>query len=225
MEVYLASPRSQIQADKVKGMPVLMSFGCYSNWMDRYVPSYGKLLIDSGAFSVLKSGTKVDLGEFREWSERFLPIAEAIAGLDDMEGNWKQSLKNYDAVPWTFPTWHDTDPPELIPDLVSLALERNKWIAVSPWKSEGAEKERKIRYFLEQIPEEIHVHGWALRGYTHIPGIDSVDSTHWFRESIGMAADFPWLTPAECLEIVVKRFQRQSTIEAIHQKQEGDLWA
>jgi len=224
MDVYLASPRNQTQADKVKGMPVLMSYGCYSNWMDRYVPSYGKLLIDSGAYSVLNSGTQIDIGEFREWSERFEPVAEAVAGLDDISGNWKKGLKNYEAVPWSFPTWHDTDPPELIPDLVSLARERKTWIAIGLDPPRQG-KERVIRDFLEQIPDDLHVHGWALRAYTHIPGIDSVDSTSWFRDSIGMATDFPWLTPAECLEIVVKRYQRQSTIEAIQPKKEGDLWA
>ena len=224
MDVYLASPRNQTQADKVKGMPVLMSYGCYSNWMDRYVPSYGKLLIDSGAYSVLNSGTQIDIGEFREWSERFEPVAEAVAGLDDISGNWKKGLKNYEAVPWSFPTWHDTDPIELIPDLVSLARERKTWIAIGLDPPRQG-KERVIRDFLEQIPDDLHVHGWALRAYTHLPGLDSVDSTNWFRDSIGMAKDFPWLTPAECLEIVVKRYQRQSTIEAIQQKQEGDLWA
>jgi|TARA_Y100000034_G_scaffold127785_1_gene181245 hypothetical protein len=223
MDVYLASPRSQLQADKVKGMPVLMSYGCYSNWMDRYVPSYGKLLIDSGAYSVLNSGTKIDLGEFREWSERFMPIAEAVAGLDDISGDWKQGLKNYEAVPWSFPTWHDTDPIELIPDLVALARERKTWIAIGLDPPRYG-KERIVRDFLEQIPDDLHVHGWALRAYTHLPGIDSVDSTNWFRDSIGLAKEFPWLTPAECLEIVVKRYKRQPTIEAIQPKREGDFW-
>mgnify|MGYP003146451619 CR=1 FL=1 len=222
MDVYLASPRSQLQADKVKGMPVLMSYGCYSNWMDRYVPSYGKLLIDSGAYSVLNSGTKIDLGEFREWSERFMPIAEAVAGLDDISGDWKQGLKNYEAVPWSFPTWHDTDPIELIPDLVALARERKTWIAIG-LKPPRQGKEGIIRDFMERVPEDLHVHGWALRSYAHIPGLNSVDSTGWLREPMTLMTLYPFLTYGECLEIIIKRYQRQRKAEIILKK-EKDLW-
>lgn len=222
MDVYLASPSNQLHADKCKNLPVLISYSQYAPCLDRYIATYGKVLIDSGAFSVHTQKATVDIGEYREWSERFKPIAEAVAGLDDISGNWQQGLKNYEAVPWSFPTWHDSDPIELIPDLVALAQERKTWIAIG-LKPPRQGKENIVRSFLERVPENIHIHGWALRAYMHIPGINSVDSTGWVREPLTLMSKYPFLTYAECLEIIIKRYQRQRKAEIILKK-EKELW-
>ena len=62
------------------------------------------------------------------------------------------------------------------------------------------------------IPEDIHIHGWALRAYTHLRRIDSVDSTNWWRQAMTMREKLPWLTYTEALEIVVKRYARWKRI-------------
>lgn len=54
MIVYLASPASQIQADVLKEMPALLSFGCWAKWLDKYQQIFSRILIDSGAFSELR---------------------------------------------------------------------------------------------------------------------------------------------------------------------------
>ena len=51
MTVYLASPRSQMQAAAVEGVPVLISFALFNPWHERYVPSFERVLLDSGAYS------------------------------------------------------------------------------------------------------------------------------------------------------------------------------
>ena len=61
------------------------------------------------------------------------------------------------------------------------------------------------------MPDDLHVHGWALGRYAHLPRIDSMDSTHAWREwgKIRNALG-PWITNAECMELAVKKVQREA---------------
>jgi hypothetical protein len=162
MRVYLASPNTQQQAEHAQAMPVLMSFGVYSPWMDQYVPGYGKLLIDSGAYSEINSGKSIDLSAYCDWSERWADRADAVAGLDDISGDWRKSLANYERV--GFPTFHDTDPEELLPDLIDIARERRNWLGIGLLPPRAG-REDFLRRTLDRIPDDIHIHGWALRAY------------------------------------------------------------
>jgi hypothetical protein len=210
MIVYLASPASQVQADHASGMPVLLSYALWAPWLDKgYQQSFSRLLIDSGAFSEFSSGKKVDLSAYADWADSLKPHADAIAGLDDISGDWRRSMANYAAFPGGFPTFHETDPSELLPDLIAMARERKQWIGVGllpPRKG----KESWVRRTLDRIPEGLHVHGWAMREYTHVRRLDSVDSTNWWRDAMKLRTlpDTSHLTYGECLEIVVKRYQR-----------------
>jgi hypothetical protein len=107
--VYLASPRTQKQAEHAAGMPVLLSFACWSPWLDRYQQTFRRVLIDSGAFSEYTTGKAVDLARYADWAGRWVGHADAIAGLDSILGDWRQSLKNYQAFALGFPTFHDSD--------------------------------------------------------------------------------------------------------------------
>lgn len=213
MNVYLASPGNQLQAAACLDMNVLISYVCSSKWLRDYEKSFNKILIDSGAYSELNSGKKVDILAYRDWSARFIGTAEAIAGLDDIRGDWKRSLKNYETISWSFPTWHDTDPLELLDDLVAISLERKTWLGIGLLPPRER-KERVIREALERIPESIHVHGWALRGYTHIRRLASVDSTNWYLDAMKILT-LPYtkhLTYAEALDIVIKRYKRETRV-------------
>lgn len=207
MIVYLASPNTQQQAEHVSDMPVLLSYASYHPWMDQYHPSFRRVLIDSGAYSEFTGATKVDLGAYRDWAEPWREHADAIAGLDDITGDWRRSLANYDAMPQGFPTFHDADPWELLADLVAMAEERNGWIGIGLTPPRNG-KEAFVRRVCDSVPESLHIHGWALRAYTHIRRLNSVDSTNWWRDAMKLRRDLPWLTYGECLEIVVKRYQR-----------------
>src|SRR5882724_10499639 len=105
MITYLASPNSQQQAEHCSGMPVLLSYACFGKWMHQYQMSFSRILIDSGAFSVLNSGKRVDIYQYKDWSRQWMGHADAIAGLDSIRGDWKRSLRNYGKIPWSFPTW------------------------------------------------------------------------------------------------------------------------
>lgn len=211
MNVYLASPNTQQQAEHAAEMAVLFSFACYSPWLDKYQQSFRRLLIDSGAYSAFTTGKPVDIVAYGEWAARWVGHADAIAGLDDISGDWRKSLANYEAMPLGFPTIHDTDPPELLKELVPLARERGNWLGVglAPPR-EG--KERFVRWVCDNVPEDIHIHGWALRRYTHIRRLDSVDSTNWWRDAMQIRRDLPWLTYGEALELVIKRYKRETRV-------------
>lgn len=211
MIVYLASPNTQQQAEHAAEMPVLLSFALWQPWLDRYQQSFRRILVDSGAYSELTGAAKVDVLEYRDWSQRWHGHADAVAGLDDISGDWKRSLSNYAAFPESFPTYHDTDPLELLPDLVAMARERGRWLGLGI-KPPREGRERWVRETCEQIPSDIHVHGWALRAYTNVRRLDSVDSTNWWRDAMKIRRDLPWLTYGECLEIVTKRYARWSRV-------------
>ena len=162
--------------------------------------------MDSGAYSELTGAASVDVVEYFDWAEQWTERADAIAGLDDISGDWRRSLKNYEHG--GFPTFHDSDPYELLDDLLPLARERGGWLGIGlipPRTGKGG----WLRETLDRVPAGIHVHGWACRLYwnTHAR-IDSVDSTNWFRDSFKYMTDLPFLTPAECVELVVKRYER-----------------
>jgi hypothetical protein len=206
--VYLASPNTQQQAEHASDMPVLLSFACWAPWLDSYQHSFSRLLIDSGAYSEMTTGKKVDGAAYKDWCQRWEPHADAAAGLDDISGDWRRSLSNYEKF-GGFPTIHDTDPPELLKDLIPIARERGKWLGIG-LKPPREGKEDFVRAVCDQIPDDIHVHGWALRRYTNVRRLDSVDSTNWWRDALDlrMLKDLQHLTYGECLEIIVKRYQR-----------------
>ncbi len=210
-KVYLASPNCQLQAEWVSDMPVLLSFACWSPWLEKWQASFDSVLIDSGAFSELTGNAKVDGNEYVDWYSRWANRADAIAGLDDIRGDWRRSLKNYELY-GGFPTMHETDPPELLKDLVDISIEKGgKWLGLGllpPRKG----KEKWVRWACDNIPDDIHVHGFAMREYLNVKRLDSVDSTNWFRDALDLSVArlTKHLTPAECIEVVIKRYKRES---------------
>lgn len=209
MIVYLASPANQQQFHACNDMPVLMSYAVYRTWMNSYLPTASRLLIDSGAFSELNSGRSIDLSAYVEWASS-LKWADAWAGLDDISGDWRRSLKNYEAG--GFPTMHDTDPEELLPNLIDISQDRGGWLGIG-LKPPRNQRGDWLQRILDKVPDEIHVHGWALGAYAHMTRLDSIDSTNWWRDAMALRSrgiPLKWLTYSECLDIVVKRFKRLS---------------
>ena len=214
MIVYLASPCSQLQASYLAGMPVLLSYATWGAWLDKgYQESFRRILIDSGAYSELNSGKVIDLAAYAEWAQRWVGHADAIAGLDDIRGDWRRSMRNYEAFPLGFPTMHDTDPKELLLELVELARQRGGWLGLG-LKPPREGKEKWVRWACDNIPDDIHIHGWALRFYTDVRRLDSVDSTNWYRDAMKLRTypDLAHLSYGECIEIVVKRYIRWQRI-------------
>jgi hypothetical protein len=209
MNVYLASPNTQQQAEHVADMPVLLSFAIYAKWLDQYQATFSRILIDSGAFSEMNTGKVVDGLAYKDWWQRWVGHADAIAGLDDIRGDWRRSLSNYEKF-GGFPTIHDTDPKEILDDLIAISIQQgNNWLGIGLMPPRDG-KEDFVRWVCDNVPEDIHIHGWALRAYTHVRRLDSVDSTNWWRDAMALRAraGLDFLTYGECLEIIVKRYKR-----------------
>lgn len=234
--VYLSSPRNQTQAHMLQSMPVLVSFALWSPWMANYLPSFGQVMADSGAFSELNSGKRVDVGAYGEWLEHHRSGLDAAAGLDDISGDWKRSLANWDRLPHTFPTLHDSDPPEYI-EAVLDRLQDDTRARLRPtdrqWVGIGLVPPRKNRGFvfdaLSRIPQGVHVHCFALRGLApqvlaqRGPDV-SFDSTNWLLDAQDLLRKgLDWLTPAERIELIVKRYQRQKP-QPTKQSQQVDIF-
>lgn len=211
MLIYFASPNTQQQAEHVSGRPVLLSYSIWSPWMEKYQQSFGRILIDSGAFSEHTGTAKVDLGAYAEWSSVWRPHADAIAGLDDIGGDWRRSLRNYEAVPYSFPTMHDSDPPELLADLIAMATERRTWLGVGLVPPRQG-KEAFVRDVVAKVPAGLHVHGWALGAYAHVRRLDSFDSTTWWREAMLIRRDLPFLTYGEAMDVAIKKIERAGRV-------------
>lgn len=201
-----------MQAHAAEGMPVLVSFATQWPAMLPYMPSFSKLLIDSGAYSAYNSGKTIDLAKYRDWVDHLPVKPVAVAGLDDI-GGWKRSMKNYEAYSRGFPTFHDTDPPELLDDLIAMAKERDGWIGLG-LSTPRTGKLDFVREARDRIGDQLaNVHGWALKLYSNEVEFDSVDSTNWYMDMYKIRASgvpLSWLTPAECLDLIIKRYQREA---------------
>lgn len=184
--------------------------------------AFGSLLLDSGAFSELNSGVKIDLCAYVDWVAQW-PWAIAWAGLDDISGDWRRSMRNYEAG--GFPTFHDTDPDELLDDLIPLARERGGWLGIG-LRPPRTGRTDWIRRTLERVPSDIHIHGWAMGRYVKEHSrFDSWDSTHawmeWMkiRQALG-----PWLTNSEAMELAILKVQRWPVaVDGVESSQIG-LW-
>ena len=225
MIFYLSSPNNQLQAAAVNDCPVLLSFAIAggSRWQMEYLPSYSRVLLDSGAYTEYNTGKPVDGPRYVDWVSE-IPCADAYAGIDDIRGDWRLSLRNYEDF-GGFPTIHDSDPPGLLDDLIPMARERGGWIGVGLTKPRHG-KEKWVGEILGRMPDDLHVHGWALGMYLQFPRLDSVDSTNWWRDgmklrTMSMTAH---LTYAECLEIVVKRYRRQKRLTVSSKQVQEELW-
>lgn len=196
LDVYLSSPKSKAQAAGLRGQDVLLSYAEYGPHIDEHVGSFRRVLIDSGAYAAFSRGKKVELSAYLDWALSWQSRAVAIAGLDDIAGDWRLSLRNYGAFPQGFPTYHWSDPVELLPDLLALCQERGQWLGLGLCGPQKQVEEAKLRWLvdtLEQVPKGVHVHGWALGAYADQQRLDSIDSTRW----MGIAADLA-IAPYTC---------------------------
>jgi hypothetical protein len=220
MRCYLSSPGSLAHAHACGGLPVLISFAYAPEWLLKVAHSFGRVLFDSGAYTAWTQGKSVDLDRYAE-TARTIPWADAAASLDSIKGKWREGLANWDRYPWMFPVYHDSDPPEALDAILERLQDRDvaRFRPSSPqWIGLGMTPPRTSRRWLSEtlvrLPPGLHVHGFALRGHADMitteRGADcSFDSINWWMDSRQVLADYPWLTPTECLEIVVKRYERE----------------
>ena len=222
--VYASSPGNQMTYSYHAGLPVLQSFGLWAPWMWDYIKTVCPLLGDSGAYSVLNSGKTVDIEAFEQWSQDIatLPNFWACAALDDIAGDSKKSIANWDRHPWCFPTLHDTDDEWYVDALRERFADSDRpriiGVGIKPMKR-GERTYRPPKTFKRvihtahtRLPPDLHIHGFAGGG---VSGALAATGRPWSTDSVTLvfkmaAKTIPTehLTRAEVYELNVKISQR-----------------
>jgi len=221
MIVYLASPSNPLQADALCGAHVLESFGLYANkqWMVRFRPTFASLMLDSGAFTEMTSGKKIDRGQYIAFCQQHKAAYAKIVNLDVISGDvasrvdsGKRNLQAMmDAGIDALPVFHQGEPWSVLTEYASTG-------------KVGLGFQRPIKCadeFLDEcfsrIQPSTKVHGFAMTNaeYTGRYPFDSVDSaTIWYEYQAllslsGQGSDvMQYQTPRELIEIILRKYHR-----------------
>lgn len=210
MDVYLAGVgnlKSCIQNGlvSVKGVKVLESFyDCRSNqWLSEQIPTFGKFLLDSGAFTFLntKTNAQLDWDKYVDAYSDFIVAnnvkhffeldIDPIVGIKGVE-RLRNRIERRTQLP-TIPVWHINRGKDYF---VSLCKNYN-YIAIGGLVTSKSDKKR-IEKYLPWFITTAHKHKCKIHGlgYTSTAKLsqfhfDSVDSTSWkVRARIGFYSKF-----------------------------------
>lgn len=238
MKVYLATPGTQLHAESMVGCDVLESFAlkARASWMTRYRPTFSSLMLDSGAYSEMSTGVKVDLGEYIAFAQEHGAAYESIVNLDVISGDVKErvaaSSKNLqrmrDAGIDALPVFHQGEPWSVLRELA----ERGR-VGVGFQRPIRSADEFLTGVF-ETIGSSVRVHGFAMANerYTGRYPFASVDSATWVHELkalsaiTGQASDvLQYLTQGELLKLVVLKYRRMPMATAWTGRKQVGLFA
>jgi len=149
--------------------------------LERGIP----LFLDSGAFSAMTLGAKIDIDEYIEFCRRHGDKFEVIASLDVI-GDWKKTKINHDKMRQaginSIPTFHVREPFDFLCEL----LESNDYIALGV---AGMQRRRraiiawltKCFKLRKEIRPDCRFHGFALTSSQIIRFFPwhSIDSSTW----------------------------------------------
>lgn len=167
---------------------VLCSYAFYSAY-DRFLTGAGGVqvrewVLDSGAYSVKKSGTEIKLSDYIDFCKRIadsaVPPREVYAL--DVIGDWRASQKNVEAM-WAagvpaIPCYHAGEPEDylrgLAADYPKIALGGASGVLYG---------DARLRYFAQAFarvwPKRVHGFGVTVDSIVMGYPFDSVDSTSW----------------------------------------------
>lgn len=161
---------------------VLISFAYAKAWSKIcHHTHWREVVLDSGAFTVHKTGERIDLVEFGEWAlkERARdPRVTEIFTLDVIGGSWRESLKNTEDL-WkmgvdAIPVFHVGEPTSL---LKSLARDYPK-VALGGAVGYRQRVEWAAVCFREVWPKQLHGLGFGETSLAHLP-FHTIDNSSW----------------------------------------------
>jgi len=209
--LYLAGANRHALLPATEGRFALESFADISPAVEAYRPLWRGALLDSGAFSVMTTGRVIDLGAYRDFVAEHGDFYDAIASLDVIDGDWRASVTNWRAMPGTFPTWHEGEPPELLRDYLE-EQSGGDWVGIGMQRPGGRLDPAQTRRVLASLPRDhaAHVHGWSLTMYAAAYPFASTDSAAWIRMLAAHSAngDLRHLTKRELMNITIARLDR-----------------
>lgn len=180
------STAATIQPERLPS--VLVSFAYRQSWAKAKHVAWREVVLDSGAFTVHRSGGKVDLLEFAEWAKEQRatnPLVTEIFTLDVIGGDWRDSLRNTEelhklGLP-VIPVYHVGEPVDV---LKALARDYPK-IALGGAVGYHKKLEWAALCFREVWPKKIHGLGFGYKGIFQLPfhSIDHTALTEVFRSA------------------------------------------
>jgi hypothetical protein len=161
---------------------VLVSFAYASNWAKIcHLTHWREVMLDSGAFTVHKTGGAIDLVEFAEWAKaeviRDARVVEVIT-LDVIGGSWRESLANTEAL-WklgveVIPVFHVGEPTDV---LKALARDYPK-VALGGAVGYRKRMEWAKLCFKHVWPKRLHGLGFGEQSLSELP-FHSIDNSSW----------------------------------------------
>lgn len=161
---------------------VLVSFAYAKAWSKVCsLDLWREVVLDSGAFTVHKTGDKIDLVEFGEWAlaERARdPRVTEVFTLDVIGGSWRESLRNTEDL-WkmgvdAIPVFHVGEPTHV---LVSLARDYPK-VALGGAVGYRKRMEWAALCFKHVWPKKLHGLGFGETALAKLP-FHSIDNSSW----------------------------------------------
>jgi hypothetical protein len=242
MDIYLASPSNQHQAEMMKGFDVLESFALTATcqWMERYRIAFRKRMLDSGAYSTMTTGKPIDLGKYIEFAVQHGAAYEVIVNLDvisgDVTARVDEGMRNLrrmrDAGIDALPVFHQGEPWSVFAEMTSCGK-----VGIGMPRDKNG-RMHHVEEFLDEcfsrLPGCVYTHGFALANekYTKRYPFSSVDSATWFHELKalmcveGQGADvLKYQTTGELLELVLRKYRRMPTATAWAGRDQSPLFA
>jgi len=178
----LVSYRSSVTITPEEKPSVLVSYAYAKPWAKvRHLEHWREVVLDSGAFSVAKTGETIDVRAFGEWAleqKAADPRVTEVFTLDVIGGSWRESLRNTETL-WkmgveAIPVFHVGEPTDV---LIALARDYPK-IALG-----GAVGYRKRMAwaavcFRHIWPKKVHGLGFGETSLTEIP-FHTIDNSSW----------------------------------------------
>lgn len=220
MIVYFAGVNQIHFCERFADRHVLETFTDSRPLYGRYRATFASMALDCGAYSAMRAGTKIDLGEYAAFCLEHGDFYEWVASVDVIDGGPRDNVRNWQALLAAgvdaMPTVHQGEPMSLIREYCSGSPR----IGLGFQRDANGQLASGSRAFLDEafshIPPHISVHGWAMTNYTaHYP-FASVDSTSWLYELKALRSvqttqqgePFSHLTDSELIEIIQKRYDR-----------------
>ena len=169
---------------------ILVSFAYAREWSRwHHLDYWREIVLDSGAYSVAKSGKTIDLGEFVAWVQMMratappgIPVTDVFT-LDVIGGDWRQSLANTEELHRrgidAMPVFHVGEPREV---LLSLARDYPKValggaVGYRPKMEWAAICFREIWSALG--PRKVHGLGYGAQSTMALP-FHTIDHSGWY---------------------------------------------
>ena len=208
--IHFAGVNTALLAAATEGRPVLVSYADIlrrPGWWERELlprlrrGAYPSVILDSGAFTVISTGLRIDAAEYARFAREYRDLFDAIVNLDDIAGDlattWRNQATLESAGLDVMPVYHQGEPWAVLEhyldrhEQIGVGLARNAGGRLAYGRAANAKFLREVFRRIRGRARAVRVHGFGLTRWTGFP-FDTVDSTTWIAEYRGLRALEPY---------------------------------